>query len=274
MTVPDFEERTSTVQFDRNRLLVDNFQAFGGRTMRCTLAGTVGTWLLAWAALTAADFWQEKDFTVWSAQQVEKMLTESPWAKKVTIVVGGLREEVLGGFQRGTSDPGGGVVCLSADCGALWSPDSGSAEFQRVRRVTVMVAWISGLPFRQALVRGQTGPDAPIPLDQQRQLREDQPFYTLAVIGLPLRLAAQGGTIDELKSKTALKPNRKDRIAPADIRAFGDGDHSVRVEFLFPKANAIALGDKEVEFITKLGNVELTKKFKLADMMVGGRLAL
>ena len=86
--------------------------------MRCTLAGTVGTWLLAGAALTAADFWQEKDFTVWSAQQVEKMLTDSPWAKRVTVVVGSVREEALGGFQPGDSSPGGGAICLSTDCGA------------------------------------------------------------------------------------------------------------------------------------------------------------
>ena len=46
--------------------------------MRCTPAGTVGIWLLAWAALTAADFWQEKDFTDWSPHQVNKMLTDSP----------------------------------------------------------------------------------------------------------------------------------------------------------------------------------------------------
>ncbi len=242
--------------------------------MRCTLAATVGTWLLAWAALTAADFWREKDFTVWSAQQVEKMLTDSPWAKRVTVVVGSLREEAIGGFQSGDSSPGGGAVCLSADCGAPGTTNSGSAEFQRVRRVTVLVAWISASPFRQALLRGQTGLNVPIPLDQQRQLREDGPYYTLAVIGLPLRLAGQGGTIDELKTKTALKPNRKDRIAPADIRVSSDGDQSVRVEFLFPKANAIALDDKEVEFITKLGNLELTKKFKLADMRVAGQLAL
>ena len=55
---------------------------------------------------------------------------------------------------------------------------------------------------------------------------------------------------------------------------FKDGDQLVRVEFLFPKTSAIVLDDKEVEFSTKLGDVELTKKFKLADMMVRGQLAL
>jgi hypothetical protein len=242
--------------------------------MRCTLAGTVGAWLLAWATVTAADFWQEKDFTVWSRQQVDKMLTDSPWAHRVTLVVSSLREEALGGFQAGSFSPGAGVVCLSSDCGGLVSGDSSNPEPQRVRRVSVMVAWVSASPFRQALVRGQTAHDTPITLDQQRQVKDDEPFYTLAVIGLPVRLAAQAGTLDELKTRTSLKPHRKAPIAPADIRAFDEGDYSVRVEFLFPKTTAIALDDKAVEFTTKLGNVGLTKTFKLSDMKVGGRLAL
>lgn len=231
--------------------------------MRCTLAGTVGFWLLAVAALTAADFWQEKDFTAWSAQQVEKMLTDSPWAKKVTIVTGSLREEPLGGFQAGGAGLGGGGGGASR----------GADDVQGIRRAIVTVAWISALPVRQALIRRQISSDAPIPPDQQRQLSEDEAFYTLAVVGLPLRLAARG-TIDELKTKTTLKPNQKDRIAPENIRAFRDADQSLRIEFLFPKSHAIALDDKEVVFITKVGEVELSKKFRLADMMVRGRLAL
>jgi len=62
--------------------------------MRRTRAGTVGVWLLAGTALVAADFWEEKDFTTWSDQEVEKMLTDSPWAKQVRSIVGGGRTEV------------------------------------------------------------------------------------------------------------------------------------------------------------------------------------
>jgi hypothetical protein len=117
-------------------------------------------------------------------------------------------------------------------------------------------------------------------------LSQDDPLYTLAVVGLPVRgRALPLGTIDEIKARTALKPAGKDRIPPEDIRVlsvpawtlgagFKDGDQLVRVEFLFPKTSAIVLDDKEVEFSTKLGDVELTKKFKLADMMVRGQLAL
>ena len=63
-------------------------------------------------------------------------------------------------------------------------------------------------------------------------------------------------------------------LTPEDIRVFPDGDQSVRVEFVFPKTSAIALDDKEVEFVTKMGAADIARKFKLADMTVRGRLAL
>jgi hypothetical protein len=244
--------------------------------MRRTLAGTAGTWLAAWAALTAADFWQEKDFTAWTAQQVEEMLTDSPWARKVTVVIGSLREEALGGFR------GGGA---GLDGGGGGRQREGGAQVQRVRRLTVTIAWLSASPVRQALARLESGQGTRISPDDP-ELSQDEPSYTVAVVGLPVRgRALPLGTIDEIKARTALKPAGKDRIPPEDVRvlaapawlfgpSFKDGDQFVRVEFRFPRTSPIALDDKEVEFSTKLGDVELTKKFKLADMMVRGRLAL
>jgi hypothetical protein len=137
----------------------------------------------------------------------------------------------------------------------------------------VTVAWLSGLPIRQAVVRRRIGLDAPIPPDEQRRLSEDEPFYVVAVVGLPIRVV-QGGTIDEVRGRTALRPTRKEPIKPEDIRVFPDGDQAVRVEFVFPKTNAITLDDKDVEFVTKMGAADITKKFGLADMTVRGRLAL
>jgi hypothetical protein len=232
--------------------------------MRCTLAGIVAV-LLASAALTAADFWEEQDFTLWSPQQIEKMLTDSPWAKKATIVVGSLRDaEAPGGFSSGGAGFGGGG-------GAARGSDGGGGEFGGVRRINVTVAWISALPVRQAIARLRAGVDAPI-LPDEKRLPEDEPFYVVAVVGLPIRVV-QGGTIDEVRDKTALK-TRKGLIKPEDIRVIPDGNQTVRVEFVFPKSNAIALDDKDVEFVTKMGGADITKKFGLADMTVRGRLAL
>ena len=234
--------------------------------MRCTLAGAVAV-LLASAALTAADFWEEKDFTTWSPQQIDKMLTDSPWAKKATIVAGepsrGRRSG--GGFQSGGAGVGGGG-------GAARDSDAGGSEFQGVRRIPVTVAWISALPVRQAIARLRAGVDAPV-LPDDKRLPEDEAFYVVAVAGMPTRVA-QAGALNEVLERTALKTKRKEPIKPADIRIVPESQQTVRVEFVFPKSNAIALDDKEVEFVTKMGDADIARKFTLADMTVRGRLAL
>ena len=48
----------------------------------------------------------------------------------------------------------------------------------------------------------------------------------------------------------------------------------ISVEFLFPKTDAITLDDRDVEVITRLGNADAKKTFKLADMVFGDKLAL
>ena len=64
-----------------------------------------------------------------------------------------------------------------------------------------------------------------------------------------------------------------DPISPDDIRIFEDGD-SVMVVYFFPRTNAIAFGDRDVEFVTTLAQTEVKKKFKLEDMVFAGQLAL
>jgi hypothetical protein len=235
--------------------------------MRCTLAGTAAAFLLASAALMAAEFWEDKDFTSWSPQQVDRMLTDSPWAKKATIVLGSLREDSAsgGGFQGGGAGFGGGG-------GGGRGGDGSGAEFSGVRRIAATVAWISALPVRQAIARRRAGVDAPV-LPDEKNLPEDEAFYVVAVAGMPTRVA-QAGTLNEVLDKTALKSKGKAPIKPADIRIVPETKQTVRVEFVFPRSNAITLDDKEIEFVTKMGPADIAKKFTLADMVVRGRLAL
>ncbi len=61
--------------------------------MNSRLAGTLGVWVVAGATLVVADFWETKAFTAWSDTEVEKMLSDSSWAKQQRIVLGSLSEE-------------------------------------------------------------------------------------------------------------------------------------------------------------------------------------
>jgi hypothetical protein len=181
---------------------------------------------------------------------------------------------VLGSLQEGGS--GGGFQSSGAGVGggggAARDSDAGGSEFQGVRRIPVTVAWISALPVRQAIARLRAGVDAPV-LPDDKRLPEDEAFYVVAVAGMPTRVA-QAGALKEVLERTALRSKRKEPIKPADIRIVPESPQTVRVEFVFPKSNAFALDDKEVEFVTKIGPADIARKFTLADMVVRGRLAL
>ena len=198
-------------------------------------------WLLAAAALVAADFWEEKDFTTWSDTEVQEMLTDSPWAKQVWIIVSG----------------------------------RGGEPLDAVERTEVTFTWNSALPIKQALVRQAIGLDAPIPPESQQALKRTEPFYAVTLSGLPPTLRWLATRRDALKAESMLARKGKAPIAPKSVRLFQDTQSRlISIAFLFPKTDAITLDDEDVELITKLGNAEVKKTFELADMVFGGQLAL
>jgi len=215
--------------------------------------------MLAVAALAAADFWDEKGFMTWSDKDVEKMLTDSPWAKTVRIPVRGPTGD--GGF--------GGWGGIGIGGGGGRQPPIGSGP----PRLVLTVSWRSALPVKQAFVRSQTQVDAEIGPDAQQFLAADEPFYVVSVTGLPEQFERLLESPATLEAETVLELGRRPPISPESASVFREGEW-VTIVWSFPRTRAITLGDKEVEFITKLGPLEVKKKFKLADMEFGGELAL
>lgn len=237
---------------------------------RHAVTGTVGVWLLAGAALAAADFWEEKDFTSWSDREVRRMLTDSPWAKRVNIVMGGLRGEESSGYHVGPDPFGFGGTGVRSLPG-----EADTQQFAGIRRATVTVLWINALPVRQAVVRAVVGRDAPIPPDGRDYLAEVDPFYTVAVVGLPPPFALLSRTLDAVRAETMLRRRDGPPVVPDQVILERDDDQSIRALFRFPRTPAITLEERDVEFVTKLGPVtDIKKKFRLRDMRFGGRLAL
>ena len=50
-------------------------------TVAAVFVGVVTT------AAAAVDFWNAKPYTEWSQKEVETVLTDSPWARKISVVV-------------------------------------------------------------------------------------------------------------------------------------------------------------------------------------------
>ena len=48
--------------------------------------------LVASSIAFGADFWEKKEYKKWSAKECQKMLTDSPWAKDLTLQALGLQQ--------------------------------------------------------------------------------------------------------------------------------------------------------------------------------------
>ena len=238
------------------------------------LVGTLGVWLLACAVLAAADFWEEKDYRSWSAEEVDEMLTDSPWSREVSVVVRG----VLGPFfgAGGAGDGGPRNTRMNRETRERM------ADYLVARRassstvpesITLTVSWRSALPVKQALARSQAGIGAPIPPEQRVFLIQHEPLYVVSVAGIPRQFAEEINR-QALLAETVLARKDKPPIIAEDVEPFFVSDETVILEFAFLRDDPITLFDREVEFVTKLGEIEIERSFKLQDMMFGDALAM
>lgn len=242
------------------------------------LVGTLGAWLLACAALAAADFWEEKDYTSWSAEEVEEMLTDSPWSRGVSVVVRGVGGRVLGPVVGAGGAGDGGARPTTMD-GPTRERVADYLVARRVssnpvpERITLTVSWRSALPVKQALARSQAGVGSPIPPAQQAFLIQHEPLYVVSVSGIPRQFAEE---IDRqaLLAETTLVRKDKPPIIAEDVEPFFESDETVILEFAFLRDDPITLFDRDVEFSTTLGEIEIGRSFKLQDMMFGDALAM
>jgi len=90
-------------------------------------------------------------------------------------------------------------------------------------------------------------------------------------------LMGEGGNVNDMKSRlikgSALARKGKDPIAPDRVEVMTVGGTMVLV-FYFPKSDAIGVDDKEVNFSSRVGGMEIRGKFPLKPMVFNGKLEI
>ena len=248
-------------------------------------------WVVMAVALSAAAFWEEKPFTQWSEKDVEKILTDSPWAGKASL----------------THEKAG------ADLGPV--PDW-----------NLIVSVRSATPVRQAMARQQLLAGATASPDLENNLATPYPRYAFAIDKIPqfyrtqLAKSAQvaimklkGKSVNATEASVTLLDKDGNVVQPPAPRGrqgqatvgvqiipvaqrggggggFGGGGGGVggfggggfgedksgitATLFLeFPKADPITAADGEVELVTVIGGYQIKKTFKLKEMVYKGALA-
>lgn len=252
-------------------------------TRRVRSCSVLLCWLAVNSAAAAADFWRSKTPEEWSEQEVEQLLTDSPWARAVEIIapdlslagrVGGLQGGRVGGLG-GRGRPGAGGGAGGDGAGNL----GGGSFLPPPERMRITIRWTSAWPIELAAARKRG--DAPrashsLPPAVQRdrapdRSEPDDDVYRIAIVRIPLGLEV--GSDEELRAATSLVCHGG-RVLPADSVRFAYEDDLQTLEFAFTREPPLTVADREVEFRTRLGSSPIKAKFRLDRMVIAGQTAL
>src|SRR5579863_7118089 len=208
---------------------------------------TAGLLLLFGFGLLAADFWQ-KPYTEWSDKDATKMMNNSPWAKSLSIAMGG-----LGGGAPPVMPGGGGGFGGNGPQGGGGSEFGPGAQGSSAPTFDVVARWQSALPIRQAFVRLKYGAEADKSAEAKKFLDEEVKSYEIVLSGAMQSFLK--GAPDELaralSEVTFLSSSRTGASKPSQIEV-SRNPKSMHVLFIFSKAMPFTADDKEVEFTTKV----------------------
>jgi hypothetical protein len=192
-----------------------------------------------------SDFWTTKDASQWTAQEIDRLITNSPWAKEIKVGTDGMSN----GGRRGFRIPGLG--------GSRYLPGNGSKTVSGpLPRFDAIVRWESAAPIMDAL-------KTPLP-----GALEDH--YVAALCGIP----PLSGSIDDVTSVTSIEVTGKSTVRAA-IGLIAPGTNTQTLLLGFPKGQiSLTREDEEVVFRTQIGRAPVLARFFPKEMIYRGALAI
>jgi hypothetical protein len=236
---------------------------------------TAGLLVLFCFGLAAADFWQ-KPYTEWSDKDTAKMMTDSPWAKSVSVSMSS-----PGGAGGAPPMPPGGGGGFGGPGGPGGPQGGGGSEFgpgaqgSAPPTFDVVARWQSALPIRQAFVRLKFGAEANKSAEAGKILEQQDKPYEIVLSGpMGMFLGGKPGDAAKALSEVSFLSSRRTGEIKAVQIEVGKPGKTMDVVFAFPRSMPFTVEDKEVELVTKLGTSTLKYKFKLKDMVLNGKLEM
>jgi hypothetical protein len=217
---------------------------FGRRRFLIGGLGSGVTLMHASRMLAGTPFWNAKDPSAWTEDEIVALTSKSPWVKEAVPNI------------RSPDDPTGGSVL----------GDSGKGMGQRHTVVRVYVRWESAQPILDAL-------RAPL-------AAEFEGHYVLSVTNLPLpsvRRAGRGAdttpddTLDRIQAGTTLQVKGKEPVEAGIVRRTRIG--SILFGFLKDQVR-LTPGDREVIFALNTSQLTLKTSFDTKEMSYHGKLAV
>lgn len=237
---------------------------------------------LAWAS---DEPWKTKPYQQWDKADLELVLGNSPWCKKVVVPVNWKRDQSSGGqTEMPESDQNvelrnhmdtqkGGMPDTSPPDASMSSVGSAGAA-SNSPQTAFYIRWYSSRVVREALAREAIINGKISEAEGAKLLAEPVNDYEIIVFG-PDMTPFQKLTEDELKSGASLEGKQsKQKVAPISVRANKSANARTNsIVFFFPKKtgsgdDVATAQEKGLEFVCKLKGLELRNTFdtrKMAD---------
>jgi hypothetical protein len=207
-------------------------------------------------AAPAGEFWNEKKPDQWTEDEIQELLTRSPWAKEASVsVFGGSGGSLLN--RNGAMNRSGNMSSTGRQrTNTTQTAPSGDAPDLHYKAI---MRWESALPIREA--------------KKLKTMEGIADYYILALVG-DLTLAdpdadeaQRESRLDMMKQYTKLE-----RHGGAIPLANVEPVKKVGTLFYFPRDEPIK--DGQVTFTTKMGPVEVKCKFTVKEMSYHGKIEL
>jgi hypothetical protein len=232
--------------------------------------------------LYAADFWEKKEFTKWSENEVSKVLKDSPWARRTYI------KREMGKMPAGKSmGPGGtpmsGAVTRGGGYGGGYGggPGGGPGFGGSSEPVPVIVRWHSSLPIKQAVAILRYKDEVGTSEEAAEMINRTESTYIVGVIGIPGQKGMFDMSKEAIKAGSQLVIEGKPPIQAVEVFTNQDGEN-INLYIAFPRYQnnvpLISLEDKKVEVVIEYSAgffiTKIKKEFKLKDMQYRGKLEI
>jgi hypothetical protein len=246
-----------------------------------------GVCLVSWENLYAGEFWDKKDPSQWTGEEIDRLTTKSPWAKSVTAqAIPGSNNGGQGGGYPRNGGGGGGMGIPGMGGGRRGGmgggrPGGGSSQGSTYKGT---VRWESAQPILDALKAPL--PEAfakhyvigvrDIPLGDNRQRSQQNPDdidQDPKVSTSDSDAAKTKRIIDNLKVMTSLTPKGRESVSPEVVQQMTPGG----TYFLFGFSKTyldFGKKDHEVAFTTQSDRLNVKAKFDPSEMLYHGAIAI
>ena len=228
------------------------------------------------AAPLAGRNWEREAFPDWTDEHVDKLLTDSPWARPVTLP-----------FRFSTPGRGGQPFAQIGEPLGLpkgW-PGAGPAKAgPRIEdgnappvqtEIYLTMRWATALPVRQAMALHQYGRGGLAGAGAVALLRGWETEYVLEIAGFPVGMVPQGVRRFEaqLAESATLQVKGRKPLRAASASVPDHGNHLIST-LRFARYDNLSDSEGFIEFSAQAGPMDIQQKFKLRGMNYKGRLEL